>query len=83
MKLFILTHCAAEENYTPRVFKTEQEAKKEMDRIVDRLLYERDEDNEITYQYSDDFELYNRAAEIIYDDDTYDRLDIFEVEVEL
>lgn len=81
MKLFILTHCAAEQNYTPQVFKTEQEAKKEMDRIVNELLYERDADGEIIDQYTDNFEIFDDTAELIYGDDTYDRLDIFEVEV--
>lgn len=81
MKLFILTHCAAEENYTPLVFKSKEEAKKEMDHIVNDLIYERDTDGEVIDQYSDDYEIYEDSAAIYYGDDTYDRLDIFEVEV--
>lgn len=82
MKLFILTHCAAEENYTPLVFKTKEEAKKEMDQIADECIYERDTDGEVIDQYSDDYKIYKDSAAIYYSDDTYDRLDIFEVEVE-
>lgn len=79
-KLNILTHCAAEQNYTPLVFKSKKEAKKEMDRIVDDLIYERDTDGEVIDQYSDDYEIYENSATIYYDDDT-DCLQIFEVEV--
>lgn len=83
MKLFILTHCAAEENYTPQVFLDKKAARKELAKIADQCIYERDEDGELLGSYTDDFELYDDAAEIIYSDDTYDRLDIFEIEVSL
>ena len=83
MKLFILTHCAAEENYTPQVFLDKKAARKELAKIADQCIYERDEDGELLGSYTDNFELYDDAAEIIYSDDTYDRLDIFEIEVNL
>lgn len=83
MKLFILTHCAAEENYTPQVFKTREEAQNEMNKTVDNLVYERDLDGDLISQYTDNFEIYDDRAEIVYPDDTYDCLEIFEVEVAL
>ena len=83
MKLYVLTHCAAEENYTPQVFLDRKSARKELKRIADQCIYERDTDNEIIDQYTYDFEVYNDAAEIIYTDDTYDCLEIFEIEVNL
>ena len=81
MKLFILTRCAAEENYTPLVFKSKKEAKKAMDRIADDLIYERNAGGVVIDQYSDNYKIYEDSATVYYSDDTYDRLDIFEVEV--
>ena len=89
MKLYVLTHCAAEENYTPKVFKTEQEAITALRNVYEDLVYDTDydaaaaSDNEkYVKDYVECHELYNNVAEIIYVDGTYDRLDIFEVEVE-
>lgn len=94
MKLFVLTHCAAEENYTPKVFKTEQEAITELRNIFADLVYDTnytEDDRAAEYNFDngkyvkeciDSYELYGKSAEIIYNDDTYDRFDIFEVEVE-
>lgn len=92
MKLFILTHCAAEQNYTPMVFKTYEEAITKLRNMYEDLVYDTnytdescdyDTDNEeYVKEYIDSYELYDTCAEIIYTDDTYDRLDIFEVEVE-
>ena len=81
-KLYILTHCAAEQNYTPCIFKSQQAARKELETIADRLIYKRDLQGEIVTQYSDDFEINSNSAQIYYGDDTYDCLQIFEVEVE-
>ena len=72
MKVFVLTHCAAEENYTPEVFTTKLAAEKRL----------REEFNDLMAQGNClDYTLYVDAAEITYTDDTYDRFDIFEVEV--
>ena len=81
MKLFILTQCAAEQNYTPQVFLTEREAKTEFNKEVDEAIYKRDVDGEIIDQYTDNFEIYANSAEVIYDDDTYCKFNIFTVEV--
>lgn len=95
MKLFILTRCAAEQNYTPKVFKTEQEAITELRNMYEDLVYdnnyadeprgyvaEYDSDNDkYVREYVESYELYNKSAEIIYKDDTYDAFEIFEVEV--
>jgi len=83
MKLFILTHCAVEENYTPQIFKTKKEAQNKMKDMVDSLVYERDSDGDVIDQYTDNFEVYDNRAEIIYPDDTYDCLEIFEVEIDI
>ena len=95
MKLYILTHSGSEENYTPMVFKTELEAITELKNIYEDLVYdnnypdeprgyvaEYDSDNDkYVSEYVDNYEFYDTAAEIIYKDDTYDRFDIFEVEM--
>lgn len=73
-KVYVLTHCAAEENYTPEVFVDKNKAIERLKDLYDGCLCEGD--------YVDNDELYDTAAEIIYVDDTYDRFDIFEVEVE-
>jgi len=73
MKLYVLTHCAAEENYTPEVYKSKEKAVERLKDIYEQCIGEGD------YVASDD--LYDTAARITYVDDTYDRLDIFEVEV--
>lgn len=77
--LFILTHCAAEENYRPMVFDTLEKAKAKMNKIADELIYQRDNDGEVIGQYSDNFKLYPNAVSVNYSDDTYDVLEIFEV----
>ena len=74
MKVFVLTHCAAEENYTPEVFTDKNKAIERLKDLYESCICEGD--------YVESDELYDTAAEIIYVDDTYDRLDIFEVEVE-
>ena len=88
--IYVLTHCAAEENYTPRVFmnkKDAQEALKEEYRslLIDACDFSDDVDDE--YLEEESFYVYSKEcgdnfAEIVWDDDTYNRLDIFEVEVE-
>lgn len=84
MKLFILTHCAAEDNYTPRVFQNKTDAILALNKSYDELVYERDADGEVLCVYGSVYE-YNIEgfrAEITYADDTYDVFEIFEVEVE-
>lgn len=73
MKLYVLTHCAAMENYTPEVFTTKEAAIKRMRAIYKNCI---GDGNSV-----DTDELYTTSAEIIYVDNTYNRLDIFEVEV--
>ena len=75
MKLYVLAHCAAEENYTPKVFKNKEDAVSALKKIYKECIGCGDAN------YVDSDELYETAAEIVYVDDTYDRLDIFEVEV--
>jgi len=77
--LFILTHCAAEENYRPMVFDTRAKAQAKMNKIADELIYQRDNDGEVIGQYSDNFELYPNAVSVNYSDDSYDVLEIFEI----
>lgn len=75
MKLYVLTRCSAEQNYTPKVFKNIEDAVSELKKIYKQCL------NCGDGNHVDSDELYNTSAEIIYKDDTYDRLDIFEVEL--
>lgn len=76
MKVYVLTHCAAEDNYTPIVFTNEEKAQRVMLDIYSNYVYGADKEqifsNEIT----------TNEAEIVWVDDTYDKLKIFEVEVE-
>ena len=74
-KVYVLTDCAAEENYTPRVFSNKEDAIKALREQYDEYTQEED--------YVCSSELDNNHAEIIYVDDTYNVLDIFEVEVEV
>lgn len=74
MKVYVLTHCAAEENYTPEVYKTKEKAVERLKEVYDECVGDE--------SYIDDCELYDESAVIVYPDDTYDRLDIFEVEME-
>ena len=74
MKLYVLTHCAAEQNYTPQVFNNKEKAVEALKDMYEGFLCEGD------YVASD--ELYATCAEVVYIDDTYDRLDIFEVNLE-
>lgn len=76
MKVYVLTHCAAEDNYTPEVFTSRERAQRAMLDIYSNFVYGADKEqifsNEIT----------TNEAEIIWVDDTYDKLKIFEVEME-
>lgn len=74
MKIFILTHCTEEENYTPKVFMNKEDATKALKKIYKEYIG--------NGNYVDTDELYETAAEIIYINHTYDKFDIFEVEVE-
>lgn len=71
--VYVVTHCAAEENYTPSVYVNKDDALKEVKKLYNECMKNKDSvDNE---------EFWNDGFEIIWDDDTYDRVDIFEVEV--
>ena len=73
MEVYVLTRCSAEENYTPKVFKNKEDAVSALRDIYNECISAGD--------YVDTDELYTTSAEIIYIDGTYDRLNIFEVEV--
>lgn len=73
MKLYILTDSTPEANYTPQVFKTKEEAVKALEELYDKYIAE--------YDYVDSEVFYETHAEVIYVDDTYNTLDIFEVEI--
>jgi len=74
MKVYVLTNCAAEKNYTPRVFTTKAAAIEALKDSYENCIAEGD--------YVDHDELFDTCAEVVYIDDTYDVLEIFEVEVE-
>lgn len=74
-KVYVLTDCAAEENYTPRVFINEKDAQEALKEEFKNLKADNSE-----FIYFQDCGV--NYAEIVWDDDTYNRLDIFEVEVE-
>ena len=75
MKVWVVTHCAAEDNATTFVADSEEKAKSIMTEMYQNIV--------------DDFgdsifsnEIWDTRAEIIFTDDTYDVFDIFECEVE-
>lgn len=74
MKVFVLTHCASENNYTPKVFTDKTKAVEALKEKFDSLVSSSD--------YIIESELFVTKARIDYSDDTYDVLEIFEVEVE-
>ena len=73
-KVYVLTDCAAEDNYTPRVFSKKEDAVKALKEQYN--VYVKGNRGAI-----DEKELYNTRAEIFYVDDTYNILEVFEVEV--
>ena len=75
MKVWVITHCAAEENGTPVVAGSKEKATSILKEIYDNLV--NDFEDSI---FSN--ELWDTKAEIIYKDDTYDVFEIFECEVE-
>jgi len=74
MIVYVLTHCAAEENYTPEVFTDVEKAYKRLKKVYEDCI----EDDESVVSC----DLYDTSACIVYVDDSYDKLDIFSVEVE-
>lgn len=74
-KVFVVTSCAAEENYTPSVFSSKKDALAEVKRLYDSYL-----EGCADYVYSE--ESWDTGFEIVWQDDTYNRVDIFEVEVQ-
>lgn len=75
MKVYILTDVAAEENYTPRVFTNKEAAQQALIDTYNEYL-----EQSAGAIFSND--LWDTKAEIIYEDDTYNILQLFEVEVE-
>ena len=89
-KVYVLTHCAAGENYTPRVFANKKDAQKALKEEYRNLIIDAcDFSDDISDKDLEDVNIYiyskhcsANSAEIVWDDDTYDRLDIFGVEIE-
>lgn len=77
MKVYVLTHCAAEENYTPAVYFNKEKAKAAMKADYDENLNNAEAVGAVfDADFADDF------ASITYTDDTYDVYQLFEVEAE-
>lgn len=72
---YVLTRCAAEDNYTPRVFSSKEKAKKAFDELVNQIV--EDAEDSLVEE-----EIYEEKAELEYADETYDVVEIFEVEEE-
>ena len=72
-KVYVVTHCAAEENYTPNVYTNKQDALAEVKRLYDDCLENED--------YIDNEEYWEDGFEVVWQDDTYDRVDIHEVDI--
>ena len=70
--VYVVTHCAAEENYTPSVFSRKEDAVAEVKRLYDDCMEHE--------HYIDNEEFWEDGFEVVWQDDTYDRVDIFEVE---
>lgn len=90
MKLFILTHCAAEENYTPSAHLNLRDAQAELNRqvnrCVDSVIGGNGDDETLTREeaidcYFDVYEVHETSAVLVYTDETYDVFEIFEVEM--
>lgn len=71
-KVYVVTHCAAEENYTPSVYINKQDAVAEVKRLYDECMENK--------EYIDNEEFWTDGFEVVWKDDTYDRVDIFEVD---
>ena len=72
MKVYVLTHCAAEENYTPSVWMNHEDAKEALKKIANQYV----ESSNLL-----DYWIENNAASFTWIDDTYDVLNIFEVDI--
>ena len=82
MKVYVLTHCAAERNYTPSVFTDKVAAEKElMSQYEDAAIEQLDDGGGDFNDCVESVEVTETRAEITYVDDTYDVWEIFEVEV--
>lgn len=77
MKVYVLTHCAAEENYTPAVYFDKTKARAAM-----KADYEENLNNAKAADAVFDAEFEDNFASITYADDTYDVYQLFEVEAE-
>lgn len=76
MKAYVLTHCSAEENYTPSVFLDKAKAIEVMKANYDENL---NNATVVGALYDADFD--DDFASITYTDDTYDIYQLFEIEV--
>ena len=77
-KVYVLSHCAAEANYTPSVYNSSKDAEDALGKTVYGLTHGED-GSEVDVESA---EVYDLSAEVVYPDDTYDKLDINEVEVQ-
>ena len=93
-KLYVLTQCDVEGNYTPLIFKTKEEAREAFLKKVEKYLvdvdYDEEEDGEPEQTYNgkpvidwvNNYEIEGDKCEIVYFDGTHSVIEIFEVEVE-
>lgn len=89
-KVYVLAHHTVEETYAPRVFTNKKNAQKALKAEYRQLLIDacdfsddvkdKDLEEESFYVYSKEHSA--NFAKIVWNDNNYDRLDIFEVEVE-
>lgn len=75
MKVYVLTHCASEDNYTPEVFTSKEKAQTTLQFNYDK--YTDGGDNSSIFSS----EIWEDGMEIIWDDDSYDKFQIFEVDL--
>lgn len=80
MKVYVLTHCAAEENYTPAVYFDKAKARAALKADYDENLNNAKAVGAVFDTYFDDID--DNFASITYTDDTYDVYQLFEVEAE-
>lgn len=93
MKVFVLTHSSSRKNWLPVVSESKEVVEKALKEKLKELLedcdYDPEYDPEPTEFYEgvpvnsavDSYDYGNDWAEIIYYDDNYDELEIYEIEI--
>ena len=69
-KVYVVTHCAIEQNCTPSVYTNKQDAVAEVKRLYDECMKNK--------EYIDNEEFWTNGFEVVWQDDTYDRIEIKE-----